>query len=69
MAYFKKEQQEKAYKMYITDALKIIAENTAKQVGGSYLTARYAEMIEPKKEETRTANEIIINIKDKLARL
>jgi hypothetical protein len=69
IAYFKKEQHEKAYKMYITDALKIIAENTAKQVGGSYLTARYAEIIEPVKQETRTANEIIINIKDKLARL
>jgi hypothetical protein len=30
---------------------------------------RYADMIEPKKEETRTANEIILNLKDKLRSL
>ena len=69
IAFFQKEQKEKAYKVYITDALKIIAENTAKANGGSYLTARYAELIEPKKEETRTAVEIINVLKEKLERL
>ena len=69
IAYFQKEQKEKAFKIYITDALRILTENTAKQSGGSYLTARYADLIEPKKEETRTGNEIIVDLKEKLRRL
>ena len=69
IAYFQKEQREKAYQVYITDALRIITENTAKANGGHYLQVRYAELIEPKKEETRTANEVITDLKDKLRRL
>ena len=69
IAYFKKEQQEKAYKMYVTDALKMITENTAKQAGGSYITTRYADIIAPGKEESRTANEVIVDLKEKLRRL
>lgn len=69
IAFFKKEQQEKAYQVYVTDALYIITENTAKANGGRYLQARYAEMIEPKEEEKRTANEVIIDLKEKLRRL
>lgn len=66
IAYFKKKQEEKTYKMYITDALRLIAENSAKMAGGSYIQARYVDLVEPKKEETRTANEIILDLKDKL---
>ena len=69
IAFFKKEQEEKAYKCYVTDALRLITENTAKASGGSYLRARYAEIIEPQKEEKRTANEVIIDLKEKLRRL
>ena len=69
IAFFKKEQHEKAYKCYVTDALRIITENTAKANGGRYIQARYAELIEPMKEETRTANEVIIDLKEKLRRL
>ena len=49
IAFFQKEQKDKAYRLYVTDALKIITENTAKANGGTYLTGRYAELIEPKK--------------------
>lgn len=69
IAFFQKEEKEKAYRLYVTDALKIITENTAKANGGSYLTGRYAELIEPKKEETRTAEEIINDLKEKMERL
>ena len=69
IAFFQKEQREKAFKIYVSDALRILTENTAKQVGGSYLTARYVDLIEPKKEEIRTANEIIVDLKEKLRRL
>ena len=69
IAYFKKEQIEKTYQLYITDALKMIAENTAKQSGGSYITTRYADLIAPGVEEKRTANEVIVDLKEKLRRL
>ena len=69
IAYFQKEQQEKMYKIYITDSLKMIAENTAKAHGGSYLNSRFIDIIEPGKEETRTAEEVIDDLKEKLRRL
>ena len=69
IAFFRKEQQEKAYKCYVTDALRLITENTAKANGGRYLQARYIEYIEPIKEETRTEEEVITSLKEKLRRL
>lgn len=66
ISYFHKEQKEKAYKVYVTDVLRTISENTAKSVGGSYVKMRYLDMIDPPKQETRTAEEIIENIRSKL---
>lgn len=48
--------------MYVTDALRLIAENTAKYAGGSYLKVRYHDVLHPKPEETRTAEEIIAHV-------
>lgn len=55
--------------MYISDALKVIAENTSRFNGGSYMKVRFADVINPKPEETRTADEIITGITDKLRKL
>ena len=66
ISYFHKIQKEKVYQIYITDTLRLITENTAKFVGGSYIKMRYADMIEPVKKETRTPEEIIENIRNKL---
>lgn len=49
--------RETAYRYYITDALKIL--------GG--LNIRFADLFKP--EETRTSDEIIGGIKDKLQKL
>ena len=69
IALFKKQQKEKLYQMYITDALKAICDNTARMYGGATLK-RYMDLLpdEPraKKEETRTAQEIISGIQNKL---
>ena len=46
----------------MTDALKITVENTAKFAGGSYIKARYIDIIEPKKVDTRTGDEIVEDI-------
>lgn len=66
ISYFHKEQTRKAYDVYVTDVLRIIAENAAKRYGGSYVKMRYAEIIDPPKEETRSADEIIDSIRSKL---
>lgn len=47
--------------MYLTDALKVIGENTAQLVQeGKYLPVRYADLIDKKnrKEDERTGDEI-----------
>ena len=65
----KKQMQEKAYRIYVTDALKAITENTAKHAGGSYIKARYLDLENQSPEETRTPDEIIWKMKDKIARI
>lgn len=67
IAFYLKYEEEKAYKIYVSDALKVIAENTAKFGGGSTLTVRYYDIINPKKEEEeRTAEDVISNIRAKI---
>nr|DAI29740.1 MAG TPA: hypothetical protein [Caudoviricetes sp.] len=53
-------------KAYITDSLKIIAENIANIGGGKTMSARYTDIINPKPVDDRTADEIISSIKNKL---
>lgn len=69
IAKFRKDNLDTTYRIYVTDALKIIAENTSKYAGGSYMKIRFSEIINPKPEETRTADEIITGITDKLRKL
>lgn len=58
--------KDEIYRVYITDALKIIAENTAKFAGGSHLTKRYVEMIGIiKPEPKKTAEQIIDEVTKK----
>ena len=62
IAFFKKEMHERAYKIYVTDALLLLT----KKFGGEYPKNRFYDVIEPHIEETRTAEEVINNIRDKL---
>lgn len=63
IAQYRREQEDKAYRIYVTDALRLISENTASSVGGKYITARFADVIAPPKEEdNRTCEEITAEI-------
>lgn len=53
-----KEKKELAYRVYVTDALKLLTENTAKYAGGSHLTKRWDDLVEKKPVDTRTGAEI-----------
>lgn len=64
---FNEKQKEETYRLYVAEILRGIG----KQVGVSF-SMSYTELIKsmkPQKEETRTADEIIGGIKDKLRRL
>lgn len=59
---WKERQKQEAYRVYITDALRAISENTAKYAGGKYIQARYADMIKPKPKDIRSGNEIAADV-------
>lgn len=68
------ELENAVYRTYVTDTLKIIAENTAKSVnprlGGGYApTKRYYEILNPKPVETRTADDVTAHMKSRLSAL
>lgn len=61
--------QETVYRIYLTDCLKLITENTAKLRGGNIPNCRYYDLIKPKKDvPEENADEIISRIKNKLAK-
>ena len=47
-----------AYRVYVTDCLKLIAENT----GNISLKSRYYDIVNPKKADNRTGDEIVADI-------
>lgn len=51
-----KKREDDVYRIYVTDTLKAIAQNTAVN-GGAYPTKRFAELLNPVKE--KSAEEII----------
>ena len=60
---YKEQQKEMAYRIYVTECLRIMTENTAKQSGGSYINKPFAEVIgNNKPKDERTADEIIADI-------
>lgn len=69
LARHEEKQQGKAYRVYVTDALQIVAENTARFAGGKHLERRYIDVITPKKEDTRTGEEIKEHMKAVLEKL
>ena len=69
MTRYKQSQREVAYRIYVTDALRNISENTAKYGGGSYIQSRFADIIHPRPEDNRTQAEIVEQIRGKLRKL
>lgn len=71
MAEFYKNQKEEIYKIYVTDCLKIIAQNTANFSGGNVIKSRYSDLIQPQKNNIpkKSSAEILANINRKLAQI
>lgn len=71
IARLSQKERDMAYRIYLTDCLRFIGQSTAesaKTAGGEgkYITARFADFLHPKSEETRTGEEIIADILRKL---
>lgn len=62
-------QKEMAYRFFITDEMFYLNNNVVNMTGGSKLQSRFYEILNPPKEETRTSQEIIDNIKAKMRKL
>lgn len=50
------------YRVYVTDALKLLSENTARYAGGSHMMQRWEDVVTPKKRSTRTGAEIAADV-------
>ena len=62
IARYQSQQRDLAYRIYVTNCLRIMTENTAKQVGGNYISAEYEDLINPKKKDNRTGDEIAADV-------
>lgn len=61
--------QEQVYRAYVAEAIKNISENVANGLGkegATYMAKSYIEIIYPPKEDNRSAEDIIDDIKQKL---
>lgn len=66
----RKKREEEAYKAYITDVLRLIANVQYKRAGGTEeaVPTRFYDVIHPKKESTQTADEIIYSFQKRLGK-
>ena len=61
-ARFNQHQRDLAYRIYVTDCLRMATENTAKLSQGTYTAARFYDIINPKPSDNRTGEEIAADI-------
>ena len=63
---YRSESKEKVYKAYVTDTLKVIAENTARYAGGSTIKKRFIDISEEEKNEPKKPQESAEKVKSDL---
>ena len=64
-ARFNQHQRDLAYRIYVTDCLRMVTENTAKLSQGAYTAARFYDIINPKPKDERSGEEIVAEIINK----
>ena len=62
VARYQRDRRDMAYRIYVTDCLRMITQNTAHKEGDRYITAKYSELIDPNPKETRTGDEIAADV-------
>lgn len=61
MARYEAEQRSLAYRVYVTDCLRQIAENSA-HLGGGYIRARYYDIVYPPAAPQKDVDEIVADV-------
>lgn len=69
ISHFQKEQEEKAVKIYYAECLRVLTENTARAFGGNYIEIKLNDILNPKPVDTRTSDDVISDIKNKLEKM
>ena len=54
------------FMVYITECARMISENASKFVGGSYMLAKFNDVIHPQPVDNRTGEEIVADVIDKI---
>ena len=65
----KADAENELWRNYMARNVRMICENTAGLVRGKFMSVEYEDIINPKPEEKRTADEIIDGIKDKIDKM
>lgn len=70
IAFLNKESEDRAFRIYVTDALKVITKNTACKKDDLIFNMRWLDMVEPQEKtetkEERTADEVIADLQSRL---
>lgn len=65
----KADLEDESWRDYSARCLRMITQNTAELVRGKFMPKEYSDIINPKPEEKRSADEIIGGIKDKIEKM
>ena len=62
VARYKTYQRELVYRIYVTDCLRMMTENTARFAKGNYIKGRYADILKEPMRDNRTGEEIAAEV-------
>ena len=62
IARYQSQQRDLAYRIYVTDCLRMISENAASGGGRSYMAAKFEDVVNPKPVDNRTGEELAADI-------
>ena len=64
LAEYKRQQEELAFRIYMTESIRLLTENTARFSGGSVIKERYYDIVNRKHEyeEEKSGDEIVRDI-------
>ena len=65
----KADLENEVWRKYTARCLRLVAENTAGMVSGKLISVEYEDIINPKPEEKRSADDIINGMKNKIDKM
>lgn len=66
MASWGNHNTQEAYRIYIAEAMRCISESVSKFSGGPFIVKKWADITNPKPEDTRSPGEVIDHMKERL---